>query len=205
MKSVRLNMGIRRQIVDACLEHMGHDEESRVIRKKAFNKKYAAKIYNAIYPPNIRRRMNNMPKGAMCTRTEISLRVKVKTDQRDPRDEKLLITKQFRMTVDFDTSRPVFRCHINGHLPFDFKEKLGVSNEAVFEEYKMCDYRDMYAIRRAKENELLQFLRQFNTTKQLIEAWPEGKQFLPKEVVPTTALVIKPTKINEMLGINVAA
>ena len=79
---------------------------------------------------------------------------------------------------------------------------LGVDGVKLVDEYEnTCSwkvrrkYDDMY-------RQLEHFLKQFTTTKQVYENWPEGRDFLPKESkTPGKALIVQPESVNKLLGL----
>lgn len=200
MKSQRMNSEIRLAIIDAAVgRFIDQSREERAAKEKAFLAKWPKKIYNAIYPAPMRKRMNALPKGALPETGQLRLCVYVSVGNKRENGEDVL--NQRYMYLKLGTNHRVFHEHASRYMSNDELGEAGIDVQEMYDEYKAIENDDEYAEYENKRKELSAFLKQFNTTKQLVEAWPEGEKFLPKPKTPGSDLMIAPESINKLLGI----
>lgn len=205
MKSIRLNDTIREQIIRNAIKDTRPDLDYDNVEKneKAFAKKYGTLIYNHFYDANTRRRLKAAPKGMVPVEDSIRVKFIYKSDYEDPRYTDGRKTKTHEtMHVPLPKKLPQFYLHNTSFQEVREKD-LGVNGAEMVEEFRSTCTWKLRTKRRGYENELMQFLKQFTTTKQLHEAWPEGRGYLPKEEAKpkTTALTIKCDSVNKLLGL----
>jgi hypothetical protein len=195
MKSIRLNDMLRSQIVDNALETIPELSKKDIKEKqKKYIEKWGDRVYNALYPANICRRMKNMPEGAFQMANNINFHLQVDNGK---------INRE-RVTVAWSEKRPLFHKHSSQHWCRHDELPEGIDADELWQDFKQVDEYEINRARREKEFELMRFLKQFTTTKQLLEAWPEGSAFVPKpdSKSPTKALVVRADNVNKLLGLK---
>ena len=184
-KSMRMNKEVRAYIVEKAIGATNKfNREKQKENYEKFKKTWGMALYNAIYPRNIQQRMARMPDGAFGKRDHITVTL----------DQSVIPESRYHMEhirVPLPTPLHQFHEHIEKWI-----DAKGLDCYASFDPYA-ADRK-----RTAMEKELIDFLKQFTTTKQVYEHWPEGRKFLPKPVSESKALIVKPDSVNELLGLS---
>ena len=204
MKSIRLNDTIRCQIINNAIKDTRPDldYDNCDANHKKFAADYGPLFYAFLYDKNMQRRLKNAPKGMVPQADHIRVKLVYQSDHEDPRytDGRKSMTSD-HVEIPLPKRMPIMYQHSCQSVEIKAK-KIGVDGVKLVDEYASTQGWKLRSKRRRYEDQLMQFLKQFTTTKKLAEEWPEGKDYIPKEEKKkTTALVVKCDTVNTLLGL----
>ena len=176
MASQKLTAALRRHIVDAAIEHAFGARRSELFKEK---QAIGDAVYADTYTPHL------------------------ETMKKLPED---FFDKDDSIYVSFAGKR--------NYLPMSeirlVCANCGGRRESYAADHELSQRFDDYA---AKSQALKRERRQayakisaavnaVNTTKQLLDAWPEAKQFMPDDAAPVQALAIPREELNALVGLS---
>lgn len=200
----RLNAEVRYDIVNAAIKHAF---AVKIEALRADHEALALAIYNACYPPAVQKRMNDLPKSWLPTRSILTIRV-------GSDDHQFMLSgsearyggrgefPDFHIKDAKDVYKRVpYGDHSGTIKVFDHNHEIA-EPIAKFVQKRQVLYDELCAAR----NKTAATVNTFYTSEKLVEAWPEIAPFIPANMKPTVQLPAVPTAdLNAMLGLPVTA
>lgn len=199
----RLTNGMRETILENLIKHK-YDAIKPVMMKERAG--IALAIYNRVYNPKVRAKMDELPDGWLQTHNDIMIRFETENMR--------FAFNGYHSNYTNHVLRYIYDCNvasITKKFPHsDLKgSTLAVINKSndelglrIYEHIKL-ETQYCTEIRNLKKT-LENTLASFTTTEKLVEAWSEVKEFVPGPVVTATNLPAIPVAdLNKSLGLPV--